>query len=332
MKRCITLALGLTFLIGCGATATSQAVINESTVTEAAETQSTNELIDSALYLKSWMHGTKDCAQDNNAGLEVFSQDASTHILRQNKCHTFEAPFMYLLIGQEHALLFDTGAIEDPAISPVYEKVKELIEAAGKQQDFPLLVIHSHGHSDHRTGDEQFIDTGAIVVSTKKEQVMKHFQLQNWPEENAMIALGDRTITLIPTPGHHDDAVSLYDSKTQYLFTGDTFYPGQIFVKEWEDFKQSINKLSLFAEKNYIKGILGGHIEMKSAAGEMYAIGTTYQPEEAPLPLATAHLLQLNKAMQNQSKPEELKFNRFIVTPMSGIQKTLSSVFSWIVD
>lgn len=327
MKRAMTLAFGLTFLIACGATTAKQATIGAT-----IPVGSPPELTESALYQKRWIHGAKDCAQDNNAGLEVFSQDASTHILRQNKCHTFEAPFMYLLIGQEQALLFDTGAIEDPAISPVFKKVKELIDASGKQENFPLLVIHSHGHSDHRAGDEQFIATGVTVLSTRKELLMRHLNLQNWPEENTSIALGDRTITLIPTPGHHDDAVSLYDSQSQYLFTGDTFYPGQIFVKEWEDFKQSINKMSLFAENNKIKGILGGHIEMKSAAGEMYDIGTTYQPEEAPLPLATVHLLQLNKALQNQSKPAELKFDRFIVTPMNGIQKTLSRLVTWIVD
>lgn len=41
-----------------------------------------------------------------------------TVILRQNKSVHFEAPFLFLLFGNERALLLDTGATADPAHFP----------------------------------------------------------------------------------------------------------------------------------------------------------------------------------------------------------------------
>ena len=58
----------------------------------------------------SWMHGSSSCAQNNDPELQVHAYNDSTYILRQNKCRTFEAPFVYLLLGQQSALLLDTGA------------------------------------------------------------------------------------------------------------------------------------------------------------------------------------------------------------------------------
>ncbi len=43
--------------------------------------------------------------------------DAHTFILRQSKTVNFEAPFLFLLCGNERALLLDTGATADPLAS-----------------------------------------------------------------------------------------------------------------------------------------------------------------------------------------------------------------------
>jgi len=59
-----------------------------------------------------WIHGSSDCATNDDPPLQVHAFDEDTYILRQNKCHNFEAPFLYLLFGTEKALLLDTG--DDP--------------------------------------------------------------------------------------------------------------------------------------------------------------------------------------------------------------------------
>ena len=54
------------------------------------------------------IHGSPDCSEGIDQPIQVFQQDKSTWVLRQNKCLSFEAPFMYLLLGDDRALLLDT--------------------------------------------------------------------------------------------------------------------------------------------------------------------------------------------------------------------------------
>jgi len=41
--------------------------------------------------------------------------------------HQLEAPFIFLFIGDDKALLMDTGATKKQDIFPLYETVKEII-------------------------------------------------------------------------------------------------------------------------------------------------------------------------------------------------------------
>jgi len=43
--------------------------------------------------------GAEDCAQHLHPRLEVRHYNATTFALRENLCTTWEAPFLYLLIG-----------------------------------------------------------------------------------------------------------------------------------------------------------------------------------------------------------------------------------------
>src|SRR5580765_3358639 len=52
--------------------------------------------------------GASKCATNSQSPLQVHSYNDRTFILRENLCVTFEAPFLYLLIGSEKALLTDT--------------------------------------------------------------------------------------------------------------------------------------------------------------------------------------------------------------------------------
>src|SRR5580692_3852209 len=61
-----------------------------------------------------WNEGAKDCKASPQPPLEVHTYNPQTFILRESLCATFEAPFMYLVIGSAKALLIDTGDIADP--------------------------------------------------------------------------------------------------------------------------------------------------------------------------------------------------------------------------
>src|SRR5689334_653736 len=74
-----------------------------------------NGLVPGSLAV-SWMHGSADCSQDTDPEVQVHRYNATTFIIRQNKCKTFEAPFVYLLVGTQSALSFDTGATDTPTL------------------------------------------------------------------------------------------------------------------------------------------------------------------------------------------------------------------------
>lgn len=286
------------------------------------------------LQNKKWIHGALDCSKNTDPALDVFMLDKATYILRQNKCHTYEAPFIFVMMGTDTALVLDTGAIDDAQISPVYNKVRELVDGLDSQpeQTRKILVVHSHSHNDHKAGDVQFLDKPLTdVVPPEKAHMIEKLGFKNWPNELAELDLGNRKLTFIPTPGHHEDAISIYDEQTKWLLTGDSFYPGKIYVRDWEPYLKSVARLAQFAEINPVSQILGTHIEMTTKPGKMYPIGSVYQPDETALALYPEDLLALNQALQESADKRELVFDKIIITPMSVLQKTISNVLSWFL-
>ena len=74
-----------------------------------------------------WSIGAEDCVASPQPPLQVETYEPQTFILRQNPCATFEANFIYLLIGSDKALLIDTGAVADPKAMPLAKTVLELL-------------------------------------------------------------------------------------------------------------------------------------------------------------------------------------------------------------
>jgi hypothetical protein len=102
-----------------------------------------------------WDEGAPDCSATTHEPLQVHVYEPQTVILRQSLCLSFEGNFLYLLVGSDKALLIDTGAVADSTRMPVAKRVLELLPGEDKGK-IPLLVVHTHGHLDHRAGDAQF--------------------------------------------------------------------------------------------------------------------------------------------------------------------------------
>ncbi len=274
---------------------------------------------------KRWIHGAPDCDQDAEPAMEVYEYRPDTYIIRQNKCVTFEAPFMYLLLGNDKALLLDTGAISTDEQETLLSLVRGIIGPK------PLLVAHSHNHSDHYSGDAQFEgQPDTVLVPADKEGPEYFFEPGQWPDASASLDLGNRELTLIPTPGHQEEALTIYDPATGWLLTGDTLYPGLIYVKDWDAYRASIARLNAFAEENRVEAVMGAHIEMSVRSGVVYPLGTTYQPEEAPLPLRPAVIKSLAAALDDTPSEQQLDLGEFIVQPMNALQKTMSNIARWL--
>ncbi len=269
---------------------------------------------------QEWIRGATDCNTQNDPLIQIVQYDRNTWILRQNKCVHYEAPFMYLLVGKNRALLVDTGATEDETMMPLYEIVMGILESTydGNKNPLELIVAHSHTHADHYAGDGQFRGKSNVtVVGLELEEVNTFFNINQWPDDESSLDLGERIISIIPIPGHQVASLAFYDNSSKLLITGDTFYPGRLYIFDWIAFKRSISKLYEFAKQHEISYIVGTHIEMSRTVGIDYPVGSTYHPDEQKLPLTVEELEELNDSLLNTSDetPERIVFDKFIVVP-----------------
>lgn len=247
---------------------------------------------------QKWIHGSSPCTNNKDDGLQVVGYDESTYIIRQNKCVHYEAPFLYLFVGADKALLVDTGAEASEDAFPLYKTVMKILTglkgANGKR--LSLTVIHSHGHDDHYAGDVQFKNDPTVqLVPPNKESIIEFFNL-NWPEGKTEFDLGQRKLTIIPIPGHDEASIAVYDEQTGWLLTGDTVYPGRLYIRNWSSFQSSISRLYEFSKTHPVSYLMGNHLEMTTTSGIDYPTGTTYQPNEHTLPLKVSVLKELHDA------------------------------------
>ena len=75
----------------------------------------------------TWIHGAPSRRRARDPKIQVHSYEEHTVILRQSKSVHYEAPFIYLLFGNDRALLLDTGATADPGLFPLRATVEGLI-------------------------------------------------------------------------------------------------------------------------------------------------------------------------------------------------------------
>jgi glyoxylase-like metal-dependent hydrolase (beta-lactamase superfamily II) len=193
--------------------------------------------------------------------VHVVRLGAATFCLRQDKCATFEAPFLYLLVGSERCLLIDSGDVDEDA---------ELLRALqGLVAGRPLLIANTHPHSDHVRGN-QFLTRmlGASVVATNA---------------SSLIDLGGGRIVEVISAGkgHSDNDMCFLDSESRLLFTGDVLYPGYIYIRRFDSYREGI--LALWARAwGRFDYSLGAHVEMMSS-GALFESGARHQPGEMPI-------------------------------------------------
>ena len=277
------------------------------------------------LLEKKWLHGDRNCAQRDLQKVDVLAYDEDSYIIRQNKCFTYEAPFIYLLFGDQKAFLFDSGTSSDPKYFPLLETIESILSQR-KTKPTEIIVGHSHNHSDHYSGDGHFIGKELYqLVGLKLNAITDFYGIKAWPESSGQVDLGNRTLKVIPSPGHQEEAISIYDPKNQWLLSGDTVYPGLVYVKDWEAYRSTINRLLDFTSKHPVSAILGGHIEL-TTKGTLYPIGTTYQPNETSLPLFVEDLRSLQQNLNNLDQKGTIRTERVWVEPMGFFRRQLSNL------
>jgi glyoxylase-like metal-dependent hydrolase (beta-lactamase superfamily II) len=194
--------------------------------------------------------------------------------------HQSEETIGYLIAGDKRALLFDTGM----GIGDLRAVTTELTK-------LPIVVLNSHTHHDHVGGNFQFdtiygMDTaftrnnaqgsheaaqseiakGEICGELPKGFDPKSYATRPWKiaefkHDGDRIDLGGRSLEILATPGHTPDAVCLFDRDRGLLFTGDTYYPGRIWLFAPETdlaaYDTSVKRLAALAPQ--VKMVLGAH-------------------------------------------------------------------------
>ncbi len=193
--------------------------------------------------------------------------------------HQWEETIMYLVEGAEKALLFDTGL----GIGDLHAVVSELTK-------LPVIVVNSHTHPDHTGGNWQFdtiynLDSdytrnhakGSTEIRAEIEPqklcgplpksfnpaayATKPWQTTRWLHDGDTIDLGSRTLQVLATPGHAPDSISLFDEKASLLFTGDTYYPGPLYIfgpgSDPAAYQKSLDRLATLTQK--VRLVFGAH-------------------------------------------------------------------------
>jgi glyoxylase-like metal-dependent hydrolase (beta-lactamase superfamily II) len=266
------------------------------------------------VFPDAWPQGGPACGSE--PALSVHRYDDDTFIIRQSLCTSFEAPFIYLLFGEDRVLMEDSGAGGVPIRDVVFDVIAQWLER-NDRESIELVLINSHAHGDHVAGNGQFEGVpGVEVVGFGVGDIATFFDI-DWPEEAGEIDLGGRVIDVLPIPGHEASHVALYDRNDQLLLTGDTVYPGRLFIDDFQTYTHSLERLTAFSQDNPVCWVLGTHIEMTDQPGVDFQFGVQHHPDEHMLQMTPGHLVEIVDALRDMGNaPRREAHDDFIVFPL----------------
>jgi len=177
----------------------------------------------------------------------------------------------YLILGERRALLFDSGL----GMGRLGALVRRLTP-------LPVIVLNSHTHFDHVGGNFEFSEIYGVDSDYTRKNAMGHsneymlknagpseacpplpdgfdfsqytikpFHITHYVHDGEVIDLGGRQLEVLFTPGHTPDSLCLLDRNQKELFTGDTFYPGEIWLwwpeTDLDAYQRSIQRIAALA-------------------------------------------------------------------------------------
>ncbi|MDH3416855.1 MAG: MBL fold metallo-hydrolase [Gammaproteobacteria bacterium] len=156
----------------------------------------------------------------------------------------------YLIVGSESAVLFDTGN----GIGNIKSIVDQLT-------DKHVRVLNSHSHFDHIGGnylfdeilsvstefslsrtnglksDELSMEVSAEALCkdlpmgvTEENHRTRPFSISQKIADGDVLDIGGRKLEVLQVPGHTDDSIALFDREAGFLWSGDSFYEGPIWL------------------------------------------------------------------------------------------------------
>jgi glyoxylase-like metal-dependent hydrolase (beta-lactamase superfamily II) len=267
----------------------------------------------------AWIHGSISARHNSDVRVQVHRYNEHTYILRQNPAVHWEAPFMYLLVGDQRALLIDSGATEEAEYFPLRATVDAILArwaTANRSAPVELTVITTGDAPAQTAGLGQFRDRPGTTVVDPSAQAGAGIATE--ADGARTIDLGGRVVTVLPTPGVSTTGVVVYDPYTDFLFSGTTFLPGRVVIRDYDAYLASISSLLDFVESHPVKWLMGGQIDMSTTPGVDYRLRSNYRPAEHELqmePTALAECYDVVHLINGEKRVEYL--TDFIV--MNGV-------------
>ena len=243
----------------------------------------------------------------------IHEYNANLFILRESGCSHYEKPFLFLVFGQDRALLLDTGAGKSD-LAPLIDRLITQWSDRHQKPKPKLIVAHTHSHGDHKSRDKQF--AGRPDIEVVPAMVPANEKVFGIIADAGQFDLGQRTLDVLAMPGHDDAAIIFYDRRTGILFTGDNIYPGRLYIRDWATYARSTQRLVDFAQSHLVSHLLGNHIEQSATPFLEFPIGSIYQPNEHTLELSRAHLIELNQELiRLKGKPARVALRDLTIYP-----------------
>ncbi|MGI9234361.1 MAG: MBL fold metallo-hydrolase [Woeseiaceae bacterium] len=184
----------------------------------------------------------------SNDWFEVYEVEADVFAIYEP--FQWQEVISYLIVGTETAVLFDTGnGIGD---------IKAIVD---QLTDKPVRVINSHSHFDHIGGNYQFDEVLSVSTPftlarmtgiqseelklevspqarckelpagvTEADHRIMPFAIRQKILDGDVIDIGGRQLEVLQIPGHTDDSIALLDRTAGFLWSGDSFYEGPIWL------------------------------------------------------------------------------------------------------
>lgn len=171
---------------------------------------------------------------------------------------------VYLVLGDEKALLFDTGWGN-----------ADLKAYVGTITQLPVMVVNSHAHPDHIGGNLQFdivwigeneVDSTDPIIPLDNqvkfplcEDIRRGDGYQfDFLKNGEIINLGGRELEVVEIPGHTQGSIGLLDYKTRLLLSGDAILKRTLLIgdQSMSAYKKALQRVY---DKYDFDAMLGSH-------------------------------------------------------------------------
>lgn len=206
-----------------------------------------------------------------------------------NRIYSIEEPkssqgnVSYLILGDDRALMFDTGCGENEVKGDY--KIKYIID---KITTLPVTLIQSHFHFDHNQNIHEFDHIAFPDLRDLRDRVSEEglfrftqedlfegaypsqITVDEWFPLDTDIDLGGQVIQLVHVPGHSHESVAILNESSKVALLGDFLYNGALFLFHNDDlmvYQQTVDQLLSLLSDDY--RLFGAHGDPEIKFGQL---------------------------------------------------------------